>query len=89
MRVGRLREREGPADLGLDAAGLDERPDLLAQPAREIAVGGVEQIGGLARIDVGFRWRPLPRLVGRPDQREVAFIGNGEDDPPVGWPDAR
>ncbi|PAV69772.1 hypothetical protein WR25_25874 [Diploscapter pachys] len=76
---------------GIAGMVVVQRPDpgiaphdiALAQPAREIAVGRVEQIGSLARIDCGFRRRPLPRLVGRPDQREVAFIGNGEDDPPV------
>jgi len=38
VRLGRLIEREGLVDGGLDFPCLDERPDLLAQPAREVAL---------------------------------------------------
>src|SRR5262249_51271731 len=38
MRLGRLDEREGLVDLGPDLARVDERPDFLAQVARDVAL---------------------------------------------------
>src|SRR5690348_18468269 len=81
MRLGGLLEREGLVDLGLDAAGLDERPDALAQRVGDRAL---ELARARAQRRAGDGEAPLHDLVDvelalrtaqEGDEDQPAFLG--------------
>ena len=85
-------EREVAAGLAVALAGLeDQRPDpgktvddvVAAERAGNEAVDRREQVIGLVVVDRD-RCRAVDLALGRADQRELALIGNDEDDAAVG-----
>src|SRR3954469_5872825 len=77
MGLGRVGERKGLVDLRLDAAGFDQRPDLLAQAARN---GSLELAVARTRRGAGDRQAPAHHRVDIELGARAAQIGD-EDEP--------